>query len=300
MSNTSKEQLFGTTSNNITKCYKGMALCPMALRRLYDNKIAEDGKIHCVYKIVDRTNNFEYYGKINTHSFTKFKKYVGSGSLLRFFIKEKGIHNFEQHLVEFFETSCETEIKEREIVDADYLKNADTYNMAIGGNNHFKEPKKSFHDRETGRTFVCSSHALDRILKTWNRMDIGQSDEFTNNSHWMKGGTMKKIASKNKVIKLNRLHNEQYEEITAPTQQLLQYLNLGWEVKSPKLWIHKPDQQVYRRGENWRQISSKTKNIMKFVLQGYVPGRPPRYEGAVVDKNFYHRKQKALNKAQQA
>ena len=293
---TTSKEMHSISSNNITKCYKGMALCPLALRRLFDNSIAEDGKIHCIYKLIDRTNGFEYWGKMNTYSFSKFRKYVGSGTLLRFFIQQKGIQNFEQHLEFFYESNAETEIKEREIVSHDYLENANTYNMAVGGKLHFTENKRVFHDIVDGGIFKCNEVALDRILKTWPRFAKGQSSTYTQQSHWM-NGTLKGISDAAKVIKLERLNNEQYEEITVQVTQLIQYLNLGWNVKSTKLWIHKPDQQVYRRGDNWKQINSSTKNIMKYILKGFIAGRPPRMDGAIIDTNFRWRENNSKNKS---
>jgi hypothetical protein len=290
--NKTSKDLFGIKSRNITKLWNGRALCDEQLIELFENNKDDNGKIHCIYKMVDRTNGFEYWGKINTNRLSYFAQYTGSGSLLRYFIKAKGIHNFEQHIIKFFKTKNETEIAERNIVCEDYLANANTYNLSVGGINHFASSKNVFHCMNTGRTFKCNSNALPRILGTWpNAFAKGQSPQYTANSHWM-NGTLRKLVKENKYVKLFRLRGEEktYEELSVHCDELVQYLNLGWQVKSTKLWMHKPNQAIYRRGDNWKQISSDTTRVMSYILKGFIPGRPPRMEGALVDKNWRARK----------
>jgi len=284
--------LFGSSSNNIAKYWNNRALCGDTIEALFDNNLKADAKIHCIYKLVDNTNGFEYWGKINTGSISKFKKYVGSGTLLRYMIAQKGIKNFEQHIMAFYDTKEETEIAERQIVDETYLLNADTYNMAVGGVDHFSEPSKYFHCKDTNKTFKCNIQAFNRILGTWDNFKEGLSPTDILNSHW-NNGTLKSIVEKNKTVKLWKLDKEEkYNEIDVPTANLIQYLNREWKVKSTKLWVHIPNQSVYRRGQNWKQISSDTKNVMHYITQGFIPGRPPRMEGAIIDKSWKHNKMK--------
>jgi|11_taG_2_1085331.scaffolds.fasta_scaffold11561_1 hypothetical protein len=289
--NKTSKILFGSSSNNIAKFFNGRALCDTTISALFDQYISEDNKIHCVYKVIDRTNGFEYWGKINTASFSKFRKYVGSGTLLRYMVAQKGIHNFEQHFMSFYETRDETEIAERQIVDETYLKMADTYNMAVGGTNHFKEPKKMFHCKNTGKTFKCNHNALERILSTFDNFAKGISAQDILNSHWM-NGTLKNVVEKQKFTTVWKDTLGQYEELQVPTSNLIQYLNKGYEIKSTKLWIHIPNQSIYRRGQNWKQIQSNTENVMHYIQQGFIAGRPPRMEGAIIDSNWKANKMK--------
>lgn len=283
-------QLAGTTDVRVEKFYNGRPLCGITIEALFDQYKDESGYIHCIYKNIDTENGFEYWGKMNTSSLSYFKKYTGSGTLLRYFIAQKGIEKFEQHIVGFYDTREETEQAEANIVNENYLSVAKTYNLAVGGIDHFANNKKTFYDTTTDRSFKCNASAVDRLLTQFPQFKLGMSPTDILNSHWTQK-TCSKIAEGNKVILLNRVNikTDKYEEITVPMTSLIQYLNLGWEIKSTKLWVHMPDQSIYRRGQNWKQIASGSKNVMKYLLNGFVPGRPPKYKGAIIDQSWKHR-----------
>ena len=295
MTKLNQNKLADTTSNKIQKFWNGRALCNITLEALFDQYKDAEGKIHCIYKNIDTTNGFEYWGKMNTSKLSYFKKYFGSGTLLRYMAQQNGVENFEQHIIAFYDTDAETNDAEEQIVNEQYLSVANTYNLSVGGLHHFSNSKRAFYDTKTDRTFKCNAAALDRLLNSFTTFTTGLSPQDILNSHWTKS-TCSKIAESNKNINLSRVNNttHQYEEVNVQLSDLMQYLNLGWEIKSTKLWVHLPGQTIYRRGQNYKQISSHTKNVMKYILEGFVPGRPPRYKGAIIDKAWRHRKNKNI------
>jgi len=58
---------------------------------------------------------------------------MGSGTRIREAIKKEGIENFEKTILEFFENKDEMLQREKKVVNKDFIKREDTYNIIIGG-----------------------------------------------------------------------------------------------------------------------------------------------------------------------
>ena len=88
-------------------------------------------KFHYVYEITNKLNGKIYVGK---HSTTNLNDgYMGSGSILKDAIAKYGLDNFEMTT----QIMCESEEAayqlESDIVDIEFIKRADTYNIVTGG-----------------------------------------------------------------------------------------------------------------------------------------------------------------------
>ncbi len=88
--------------------------------------------IHYIYKIINLTNNKEYIG-VRSHIDPQNDNYMGSSTILKKDIMTIGLCHFEKQILEFYKTRCEAELREAELVNKDYIKRADTYNMRTGG-----------------------------------------------------------------------------------------------------------------------------------------------------------------------
>lgn len=86
---------------------------------------------YLIYQITNKINGKIYIGKHITDD--KNDGYMGSGKYLKASQHYHGIENFEKTIL--FECSSEDEMnaKEREIVNEDFIKRDDTYNIALGG-----------------------------------------------------------------------------------------------------------------------------------------------------------------------
>lgn len=60
-------------------------------------------------------------------------RYMGSGTRIREAIKKEGIENFEKSILEFFENKEDMLKREREVVNKNFIKREDTYNVILGG-----------------------------------------------------------------------------------------------------------------------------------------------------------------------
>lgn len=89
-------------------------------------------KIYYVYKITNDFNNMEYVG---FHSTTNLDDgYMGSGKRIIEAIKTHGVEHFKKEIIKTFTTKAAAEKLESDIVNIDYVRRLDTYNISIGGN----------------------------------------------------------------------------------------------------------------------------------------------------------------------
>ena len=86
---------------------------------------------HCIYKLTNKINNKIYIGLHTTINLDD--NYMGSGSILQKAKKKYGLDNFTKEILFVFNTLKEMVDKEREIVNEDFVKRRDTYNLEIGG-----------------------------------------------------------------------------------------------------------------------------------------------------------------------
>jgi len=87
-----------------------------------------------MYIIYRTTNNVNDKIYIGVHfRVENDDKYLGSGTLLNKAIKKYGRKNFSRKTLFEFETEEEAYLKEKEIVNSEFVKRPDTYNLCEGG-----------------------------------------------------------------------------------------------------------------------------------------------------------------------
>lgn len=101
---------------------------------------------YAIYRTVNKINNKEYHGfhKIKTqddilenisNSGSIFKDgYMGSGKLIKRGLETHGPENFYQELISISDNREEAELVEKNIVNKEYVKKRDNYNIPISGN----------------------------------------------------------------------------------------------------------------------------------------------------------------------
>lgn len=89
-------------------------------------------KYYIVYKITNLVNNKEYIGYHSTNNLDD--GYMGSGKLIIKAIEKYGKENFKKEILFVYDNKEEAELKEAELVNDEYRKREDTYNITIGGN----------------------------------------------------------------------------------------------------------------------------------------------------------------------
>lgn len=88
-------------------------------------------KFHYFYVIENLVNGKLYGGKHSTEDIDD--GYMGSGKAMKRAIKKHGVQNFKKHILMFCETEEEAYEIERQIVDEDFVRQSNTYNLIVGG-----------------------------------------------------------------------------------------------------------------------------------------------------------------------
>ena len=87
------------------------------------------------YTVYKTTNMLSGKFYIGTHKTTKLDDdYMGSGKYLKRAIEKHGLENFTKEVLFTYDNPEEMFAKERELVNADFISEENTYNLKIGGN----------------------------------------------------------------------------------------------------------------------------------------------------------------------
>ena len=84
-----------------------------------------------IYKVTNLINGKIYIGVHKTKNFSD--GYMGSGKVIQQAIKKYGRENFSKEIIEYFQTYEDALLKEKEIVNEDFLNSENTYNLRRGG-----------------------------------------------------------------------------------------------------------------------------------------------------------------------
>ena len=110
-------------------------------------------RYYYLYQIRNKNNGMIYIG---VHCSNKIRdRYMGSGTRIKEVIKKEGIENFEKSILEFFENKEDMLQREKEVVNKDFIKRNDTYNLIIGGGKLNALGNVNVKDKN-GNTFMVS------------------------------------------------------------------------------------------------------------------------------------------------
>jgi hypothetical protein len=87
--------------------------------------------MYIVYKITNILNNYIYIGIHYTSNIND--SYMGSGTNIKKAIKEFGISNFNKEVLFIFDNKEDMILKEKELVNKEFILREDTYNISLGG-----------------------------------------------------------------------------------------------------------------------------------------------------------------------
>ena len=125
--------------------------------------------MYIVYKTTNLINNKIYIG---VHHIIEDRPdyYLGTGRLILSAIKKYGKENFKRETLFEFDTEKEAFEKESEMVNEEFLKRSDVYNLVLGGRGgtiHTEETRKKISEANLNRTYKPhSKEAKQRMSKS--------------------------------------------------------------------------------------------------------------------------------------
>lgn len=191
-------------------------------------------KYHIVYQTTNLVNGKIYIGCHSTDDLND--GYLGSGWLLQDAIRKYGKENFERKTLYEFSDYLEMFSKEKEIVNEDFIKRSDVYNIVIGGNggpNKGPIGKKRMSNPVTKERIMVHESAVPKMIEIGYQTNRGWSS--TTNRIWIHKDEKKKMISKSESES---------------------YLKQGWMLglpKSPtsgKIWIYHEESDRYSMCES--------------------------------------------------
>lgn len=200
-------------------------------------------KYHIVYQTTNTINNMIYVGAHSTDIIED--GYLGSGHRLNLAIEKYGVESFQRQILYIFNTPAEMFSKEATIVNVEFLKRPDVYNIVeggFGGYNKGTTGLKHLHHPASGKRCAVHPNTIpSMLLEGWL---IGRNTSSTTDTIWV--------------------HKDQRKKMISPSK-LTEYIKEGWIKGLPKsptrnmVWIYNPMSKEYSLCEK-KELEEKISN----------------------------------------
>lgn len=129
-------------------------------------------KYHTVYRVRNKINNKIYVGIHSTNDLND--NYLGSGGAINSAIKKYGREAFEKEILFVYDTEDKSLAKETEIVNEDFIKRSDVYNICLGGGkppihygkgHHFWGTKRPDHSKRMKENNPMNDPNVRKLVK---------------------------------------------------------------------------------------------------------------------------------------
>lgn len=219
----------------------------------------------------------EYIGQHKTYNI--YDQYYGSGVYITRAVKKYGKHNFIKVILFDFDNPYDMDKKEKELVNENYIKRNDTYNIRIGGHNTI-----SYRFIGNSKLHINMKWPLnkklpeDMILAGW-KIGMYKTEEQQKHASEIKYGDKNPMRKRKGLYML--INNEQLkiQKTVLKTEVLSdELINAGWKIgmldkfKIPKSEDHKRKISISKMGNSGnsrrKKIYNKKLNQEKFLKVG--------------------------------
>lgn len=213
---------------------------------------------YLVYKITNKVNGKIYVGVHKTLNIDD--GYFGSGLLLKRSIEKFGIENFEKEIIACFDNPDSMYTMESQIVNEQFIKRTDTYNLKLGGFGGFdyinstganKYPRK--HNKNVLSSLKKANGVFCSLIK-----DPEYKEEWTNN---IKKG-LENYYLTNPGNWSGKTHKQETKEKQKETFKKIEHQKGNKNSQYGTMWIYS-------------QETNENKKILKTdsIPEGWVKGR---------------------------
>ena len=205
---------------------------------------------YTLYKTTNNINGNIYIGVHKTKDIND--AYMGSGKILKLAIAKYGVDNFTKEVLEVFNNSVDMYSMELIVVNEDFIKRKDTYNIQVGGEGGWNNNDGSDKHREKCRKGGKSGYA--KSLSGWIKSD----DPYIKKQRSIKAGNTfrgKKHTeeSKNQMSESQKKHDR----------------NGSKNVMYGKCWIYNDELKISKRVDKNDLISG--------LDDGWIKGRKMKF-----------------------
>jgi len=202
---------------------------------------------YILYKTTNGINGKIYIGCHQTEDI--YDNYMGSGKILKRAIKKYGIENFTKEILECFDDPDDMFSMESKVVNEDFVKRADTYNIKTGGYGGWTY-LNSGSDKHIERCRKAGKKTYEKGLKLWNESN---DHEIKKQRSIYAGNTFR-----------GRKHTEESKKKISESQK--KHDRIG--DKNPmygKCWIYNDELKISKRIDN--------NDLINWTENGWIKGR---------------------------
>ena len=204
---------------------------------------------YILYKITNNINSNIYIGVHKTKDIND--AYMGSGKILKLAIAKYGVDNFTKEVLEFFDNSIDMYSMKAILVNEDFVKRKDTYNIQVGG--------------EGGWNNNGSNEHIERVRKS------GKLNYTKNLGLWVKSDDPV-IKKRRSIIAGNAFRNKKHTEETKnqmSESQKKHDRNGSKNVMYGKCWIYNDELKISKRIDKEELLSG--------LDDGWIKGRKMKF-----------------------
>lgn len=164
---------------------------------------------YLIYEIKNKLNGKIYIGFHKTNN--PNDNYMGSGKHIKAVIAKYGVDNFEKKILNFCSSEEEMKKLEAQIVNEEFVKRTDTYNIKVGGYGGFRKGYVSLRGKQVSVEEFKSNDFYEGVCKGKVAVfDVnGETFQVDKNDERLLTGEVKRCFEKNGLITVKNKDGKQ-------------------------------------------------------------------------------------------